>query len=260
MTSLSWSTFGTRFYENGVDRGVLYMSGQPGVAWVGLTSVTENPSGGSPTPYYVDGVKYLNVPTAEEYAATITAFTYPDEFSLCDGSAQPRPGLYVAQQRRQLFGFSYRTMVGNDLAGNSAYKIHLVYNAYAAPTQRDNDSDSDTANPNEFSWAITTVPPSTPGYDYSSHIVIDSRTTDSIVLSTLEEILYGTDTTSPRLPAFAELVSTYDSPTLVVTDNGDGTFTITGPEQAITMLDASDFQITWDTAIFVDDNTWTISS
>lgn len=260
MTSLSWNTDGTRYYETGVDRGVLYINGQPGIPWVGLTSVAEAPTGGDPKPYYVDGVKYLNVSATEEYAATITAYTYPDAFSVCDGTAQPRTGLYLSQQRRTSFGFSYRTMIGNDLTGSAGYKIHLVYNAYAAPTQRANSSISDSTDPNDFSWAITTVAPQVSGYRNTSHVVIDSRTTDSVVLSTIEDILYGTFETTSRLPDVAELIDTYDEPTLVVTDNGDGTFTVTGPEQAITMLDDSDFQITWPSAVFVDSDNWSVSS
>lgn len=262
MTRLSWSTAGQRFYEAGVDQGVLYLEGQPGVSWLGLTSVDENPSGGEPKSYYIDGVKYLNVSSTEEYGATINAYTYPDQFSECDGTSRVRNGLYLTQQRRKSFGFSYRTKVGNDLSGvDKGYKIHIVYNALASPSQKTNKTIGDSPEPTEFSWEVTTKPPAISGYRRTSHVVIDSREADPLTISAVEDILYGTESTLPRLPSFDELIHVFDSiTTMTVVDHGDGSFTVTAPDSAIKMLDETLFEITWPTAIFIDENSYTISS
>lgn len=210
MTRLDWSASGQRFFETGVDRGVLYVKGLPGVAWVGLNSVSESPSGGEARPYYVDGVKYLNLSSAEEYEATINAFQAPPEFGPCDGTVSIQNGLFVTQQPRKQFGFSYRTMVGNDTAGpEMAYKIHLVYNALAAPPQRDNKTLGETADLTALSWGITTLAPVNTGYKPTAHFVIDSRYTLPFRLSLIEDILYGSNAASPSLPSAQELVGLF---------------------------------------------------
>jgi hypothetical protein len=258
---LAWNSSGTRSYEAGVDRGVLYVAGQPGVAWNGLTSVSENSSGGEAKPYYIDGVKYANVPTYEEYEATITAFTYPDEFLECEGRVQARSGLFVTRQRRKSFGFSYRTKVGNDLADNLGYKIHIIYNALASPSDRESTTVGDSVEAMDFSWDITTRPPAISGYRRTSHFVIDSRHTDPIVLGIIEDILYGNESETARLPTFDELLEAFDTiSNLVITDNGDGTWTATAPFDVIQMLDETTFQITSPMAIFIDEDSYTISS
>jgi len=260
VTRLKWDTPGNRLYEAGIDRGVLYIDGQPGVTWSGLTSVEMAPTGGGAKSYYLDGNKYMLASAAEEFGATINAFTYPVQFALCDGSAQPRPGLHLTQQRRKTFGFSYRTKVGSDLNGDLGYKIHLVYNALAEPSQRSYSSTSDTVDPIEFSWSITTKPPVIPGYKRTSHVEIDSRTTDSQVLELIETTLYGDDENVARLPSFDELVEMYDAFfVFVVTLNGDGTATISGPDDAITQLDDILLQFDWPTVVEVDPDTYTIS-
>lgn len=262
MTRLSWAAVGERFYEIGVDRGVLYVDNQEGVAWTGLTSVVEHPSGGSPRPFYIDGVKYLNLPSSEEFEATINAFTYPDEFASCDGTARFHRGLFITQQPRKSFGLSYRTKVGNDLAGTDyGYKIHIVYNALAAPSQRANNTISDSTNPSDFSWDITTRPPAMTGYKQTAHVMVDSRSTNPATISAIEDILYGTDSNSARIPTLTELIDVFETyATLTVTDNGDGTFTVAGPVEAIQMLDVTTFRITWPSAVVVDANSYTISS
>jgi hypothetical protein len=258
---LDWNAVGSRTYEVGVDRGVLYVDSQPGVPWNGLTSVNESSSGGEAQAYYIDGVKYLNLSTPEEFQATVTAFTYPDEFGQCDGTAQVRTGLFVTQQRRKSFGLSYRTKIGNDLTPDHGYKIHLIYNALAAPSDRDNATISDSTDPNDFSWAITTRPPAMTGYHRTSHVVIDSRYTDPVTLAAVEDILYGTDVLSASLPSLSELSAIFDTvTTLIVTDNGDGTFTIEGPDSAVEMLDERTFQINWPTAVYLDEISYTVSS
>lgn len=261
MPRLEWGTPGTHVYEAGVDRGVLYIDGQPGVAWSGLTSVEENPSGGGSKSYYLDGEKYLNVSAREEFGATINAFTYPDLFAQCDGTIQARPGLFLPQQRRKSFGFSYRTLIGSDLNGDLGYKIHLIYNALAEPSDKTYSSTGDSIDPLEFSWNITTRAPVIPGYKRTAHVEIDSRTTTTVVLDAVENVLYGDAEHSPRLPSFAELTTLYDAfYNFEVIDNGDGTFTVNGPDDAIQFLDTNIVYMDWPTVVNVDATTSTISS
>lgn len=210
MPRLTWDAYGTRFFESGVDRGVLYIPSDPGVSWPGLVSVTENPSGGEPKAFYQEGIKYLNIAGAEEFEATINAFSAPREFEPCDGNVHIQNGLYVTQQRRQSFGFSYRTMIGNDADGaDHAYKIHLVYNALAAPTQRSRNSRGSSTDPSVFSWAITTLPPAITGYRRTAHLIIDTRYTDSEVLSAFEDTLYGSESEFPSLPTPDDVIGLF---------------------------------------------------
>lgn len=261
MPKLVWDTVGSRYYEAGVDRGVLYVDSDPGVAWMGLISVEETPNGGEAQPYYIDGFKYQNTSSPEEFQATLTAFTYPDAFAACDGTAQPRAGLFLMHQRRKSFGLAYRTLIGNDLTPDAAYKIHMVYNALAAPSQRSNTTVGDSADTTNFSWALTTRPLAMDEYRPTAHIVVDTRYTDPEAVSTIEDILYGTDADAARLPTFAELLAAFDTVTeLTVTDNGDGTFTVTAPYDVIRMLDSETFEITAESAVFIDDTSYTISS
>ena len=212
MAKLNWGAAGQRFYEAGVDRGVLYPVTGPGVAWNGLISVDESPEGGDSTPYYLDGVKYLNLAEADEYSATIEAYTYPSEFSVCDGTAIHRRGLLVTQQPRQRFGLSYRTMVGNDIKGTKqGYKIHLVYNALAAPTSRSYETAADTVEALTFTWDLTATPVFLLGLKPSAHIIIDTATATPALITELENTLYGTAISSPRLPTPAELVALFDN-------------------------------------------------
>lgn len=206
MTRLDWGAVGERFYETGVDRGVLYIDGN-GVAWNGLVSVNETPTGGEAKPYYLDGVKFQNRSSNEEFEATIEAYTYPEEFASCDGTAYLGGGLYATQQRRKSFGFSYRSRVGNDVDGvDHAYKIHLVYNALAAPSELPHSTITDTLEPFNFSWHVTTRATISPYARPTSHFVIDSRTTPPDVLSGIEDLLYGKDSWAPRLPSLEELI------------------------------------------------------
>jgi hypothetical protein len=258
---LSWNDIGSRFFETGVDRGVLYVAGAPsGVVWNGITSVSEHSSGGDPNTYYLDGEKYLDYPTNEDFEFTLEAFTYPDEFGQCDGTAQVRAGLFVTQQMRKTFHLTYRSKVGSDLSADLGYKIHIIYNALASPSDQEYKSLQESADPTTFSWDVTTRPTVTPGYKPTAHVVIDSRYTAKIVLDAVENILYGTSTTPARMPSFTELVNIFDVPTLTVTDNGDGTYTVTGPDSAISMLSSDTFQVTWPTAEFIDADSYTISS
>lgn len=261
MPRITWGSSADRNYETGVDRGVLFVGSQAGVPWIGLTSVEENPVGGQTKAYYIDGVKYLQTSAMEEYSATINAFTYPDEFGVCDGTAQVRPGLHLTQQRRKSFGFSYRTLVGDGLNPDKGYKIHIVYNALAEPARRNYSSVSDSPEPIDFSWTVTTKPIAASGYKHSAHVVIDSRKADPQVLEAIEDILYGNDELMSRLPSFAEILDIFDAlHVLTVTLNGDGTATIEGPDEAIQMLDTNIFQIDWPTVGAIDEDTYEISS
>lgn len=220
MSRLTWNSVSERFYETGVDRGVLYIANQAGIAWTGLTSVEEAPNGGDARPYYIDGIKFLNIAAAEEFEATINAFFSPPEFGPCDGISSVQNGLFATQQPRKSFGLSYRTLIGNDVDGSGhAYKIHLVYNALAAPSSRSNNTIGDSAEPSMFSWQITTLPPALTGYKPTAHFVIDSRTTSVPILTRIENVLYGTESVAPRLPTPAELITLYIPPTGVAFDD-----------------------------------------
>ena len=210
MTRLSWGSFGERFYEAGVDRGVLYIPTQPGVAWNGLASVSENPSGGRAKPYYLDGMKYLNLSTNEEYEATLIALSSPSSFGVCEGNVSIHNGLIAAQQPRRSFGFCYRTNIGNDSSGiDLGYKLHLVYNALAAPSPRPHRSFGGTTEPTMFSWNITTKPPEITGMKPTAHLIIDSRSTDPEILSEVEDLLYGIDDDPSTLPTPDELIAIF---------------------------------------------------
>lgn len=212
MAVLTWGDVGERYFETGVDRGVLFPKTGDGVAWNGLVSVDESPSGGEPRPYYLDGYKYLNLATAEEFAATINAYSAPPEFDKCDGTASIHHGLFVTQQPRESFGLSYRTRIGNDVDGvEHGYKIHLVYNALAAPSSRTNGTLSDSTSPITFSWGITTAPPPIVGFKPSAHFVIDSRKTPRSVLSLIEGVIYGSAGTNSYLPSVEELMELFES-------------------------------------------------
>lgn len=211
MTRLEWGTVGERFYEAGVDRGVLFID-SVGVAWNGLKSVTEAPTGGESKPFYLDGIKYLNVAEAEEFAATINAFSAPSEFDLCDGNAAAYAGLFLTNQPRISFGLSYRTQIGNDVDGNDfGYKIHIVYNALATAADRNRASLSNSVTPTDLSWSITTTPPTITGFRPTAHIIIDSRTTDSVKLESIEDMLYGSVVSTPHLPTIEEIFDIFAS-------------------------------------------------
>lgn len=266
MPRINWDAIGERFYESGIDRGVLYTQGNDGVPWSGLTSVSEKPSGGSAVSYYLDGQKYINMIADEEYSATITAYTYPEEFEVCDGTRRANleaAGLFVSHQRRQSFSLAYRTMIGNDTDPSAAYKIHIIYNALAEPADRDFATRTDSPSTANFSWSITTTPPVMPGFRPSAHLVIDTRVAHPGAVSDVEDILYGTDSTSAKIPDLAELITVFETNALfVVTDNGDGTWTATAPDDldVIIFSDANTFTITWASALPISGTEYTLSS
>lgn len=215
MTAIEWDAAGKRFYENGTDRGVLYPmtsngSYDKGVAWNGLTAVTESPEGAEPTDLYADNIKYATMRSAETFGCTIEAYTYPDEFSECDGSAQIAKGVFAGQQERKGFGFSYRTFIGNDTATSSddGYKLHLVYGCTASPSEKSYATVNDSPDAITFSWEVKTTPVNVAGFKPTATLVIDSRYADPSKLTALEKKLYGDSDTEPSLPLPAEVITT----------------------------------------------------
>lgn len=213
MARLTWDKTGERYYETGVKQGVLYpiQTGgvySKGVAWNGLTAVTESPSGAEATALYADDIKYLNLMSTEEFGCTIEAYTYPEEFAACDGSASLATGVMIGQQKRQTFGLCYKTTLGNDVDGNDyGYKLHLVYGCLAAPSEKAYNTINDSPDAVTFSWEVSTTPVSVDGFKPTAQITIDSTKVEKKKLTALENILYGTDGASdsdtgvgPRLP------------------------------------------------------------
>lgn len=248
MTALVWDAAGDKFYETGVDRGVLYLADSNGnydngYAWNGLTTVTESPTGAEATPTYADNIVYANLISVERWAGTIEAYTYPDEFAECDGSNEAQIGVFVGQQPRRKFGFSYRTIKGNDVDGNElGYKIHVVYGATAAPSEKAYATVNDSPEMITFSWELSTVPVSVAGMKPTASITIDSTKVDGSALSALEQILYGSVGVDPRLPSPDDILALFDgtftaaTPTAPTYDNTTDIITIptvTGVEYLI---------------------------
>ena len=207
MSKLVWDKTGERIYETGINQGVLYPQNENGiypvgVAWNGLVSVSESPSGAEPTPIYADNIKYLNLISAEEFGATIEAYTYPDEFALCDGTAALSSGVLIGQQTRKSFGLAYRTSIGNDIEGQDyGYKLHLIYGAQASPSEKGYQTINDSPEAITFSWEITTTPVPVTGHKPTASITIDSTKVTPEKLAALELILYGKDATTEPVAA-----------------------------------------------------------
>ena len=239
MTKIAWETLPG--IETGVDRGVIYPLVGPGVAWNGLTAVGENPGQNEEKVRYIDGVRTNLRRNRGEFSGSIEAYTYPD-------------ALYenvLVQKRAQTFGMSYR------IAAGDSYRLHLVYNVVIVPTDRNYKQ----RDPETFVWNFSTLPVDIPQAGQSAHLILDGTMAYSWVMADLEEILYGTATTDPRLPTPQEVWDLVEAGSiLMVTDHGDGTFTITGPDDAITMLSSTTFEVTWPSVINIDANTYQISS
>lgn len=205
MSKLTWNAAGERLFETGVEQGVLYQQAVNGtyplgVAWNGLVGITESPSGAEATPFYADNIKYLNLLSAEEFGATIEAFTYPDEFAACDGSAEPTPGVLVGQQERKTFGLAYKTKLGNDTEGiDHGYKLHLVYGCKAAPSEKAYTTINDSPEAITLSWQLTTTPVAVANLKPTACLTIDSTKVDPIKLALLEGELFGTVTDPANL-------------------------------------------------------------
>lgn len=214
MPTLTWDGVGEKVYETGIDRGVLYIPNagvyDTGVAWNGLVGVTEQPAGGEPNNQYADNIKYLTLRSAEEFNATLEAFTWPDEFNQFDGVATPQPGVLFGQQGRPTFGLSYRTKIGNDVDGQDhGYKLHLVYGCSVSPSEKAYQTINDSPEAITFSWELTTEPAAATGYNPVSLITIDSVDADPTDLAALENLIWGDGVTTPSLPTPDEIVTLF---------------------------------------------------
>lgn len=215
MSKLVWDKTGERYYETGVKNGVLYPQDSTGaypkgVAWNGLTAVTESPSGAEASPLYADDIKYLNLMSAEEFGATVEAYTYPDEFAECDGSASLADGVIIGQQKRKAFGMAYKTTLGNDVDGDEyGYKLHLIYGALAAPSEKAYATINDSPEAITFSWELTTTPVNVTGHKPTASLTIDSTKADASKLAQLEAILFGSESEEARLPLPDEIAEIF---------------------------------------------------
>ena len=215
MAKIVWDQSGQRLYETGVKMGVLYVQDASGaypkgVAWNGLTAVNETPSGAEATPLYADDIKYLNLRSAEDFGATIEAYMYPEEFEQCDGSAELAPGVKIGQQARNAFGLCYRTVLGNDIAGNDyGYKLHIIYGATAAPSEKAYATINDSPEAITFSWEVNCTPVEVEGFKPTASLVIDSTKVDAEKLAALEAKLYGDESTEAMLPLPAEIAAIF---------------------------------------------------
>lgn len=213
MAKIVWDKTGERIYETGVEQGVLYNIDErgaysKGVPWNGLTAVTESPSGAEATPLYADNIKYLELQSAEEFGATIEAYTYPEAFGECDGTAAIAQGIIIGQQSRKIFGLSYKTVVGNDVKNNDyGYKLHLIYGAKAAPSEKAYSTINDSPEAITFSWEVTTTPVPVTDHKPTSTLVIDSTKVGEGVMKKIEDVLYGTEEAEPRLPLPDEVLT-----------------------------------------------------
>ena len=213
FSPLVWDQTGEKFYETGVKNGVLYVQHTDGtypkgVAWNGLTAVTESPSGAEKTPLYADDTKYLNLMSAEEFGATIEAYTYPDEFAQCDGSAEIAEGVTIGQQARKTFGMAYKTTLGNDVSNNDyGYKLHIIYGALASPSEKGYSTINDSPEAITFSWEVTTTPVNVTGKKPTASLVIDSTKANPEKLAALEKILFGSTEANARLPLPDEIAT-----------------------------------------------------
>jgi hypothetical protein len=224
VTALVWDKIGSRIYQNGIDRGVLYRLDGVVAVWNGLTSI-EDVSTTELKSYYLDGVRYLNSIIPGDFSGTLKAYTYPEEFDAVNGIETIAPGLVYYDQPSTSFNLTYRTHVGNDLEGiDHGYKIHLLYNLIANESSFTVDTLKEQSEPTEFEWILTGTPPKITGHRPTVHISIDSNDTDPDILSYIEDILYGTDTTAPYFPSISEILGLFQSlGVLIIVDNGDGT-------------------------------------
>lgn len=261
MAKLVWDASGERFFEHSVSRAVFYGEDKVGVAWNGLLSVEEKGSD-SAEPLYFDGVRYSDLVTVGDFEGSMKAFTYPDEFLAYEGIAEIEDGFFVGNQPKKRFALCYRTEVGNDEDQNVGYKIHLIYNVLALPSTKEHETLALTPEPLEFEWDISAVPVRIDKHRPSAHLIFDSRKLDPYLMADVEAILYGSDTTDPMLPDFAPFVTFMQNwGRLVIVDYGDGTWSASSSiPGVISMLDSETFQITSDTATYLDADSYTIES
>lgn len=261
MTRLVWGELEDRTFETGVSCAVLYADSGTGVPWNGVVSIVEKSSGGDSRSFFYDGDKYAHKITNESFEFSIEAFTYPRNFSMCDGSQAVRPGFRIGNQKRKPFHLSYRTIVGDGVSSERGYKIHFVYNAMVLPAEKSRETMSESTEAALFSWDAVTTPLRFPGYRPSAYFEVDSREVKPQALTLLENVLYGTDTTLPRMPMPDEIAGildlTFDGIELIV--HGDGTFTISSENGQITTFPDGSFEIDSESVVVSGDQ-YTVST
>lgn len=257
MTRLVWGDPDKRFHEIGIDRGVFYPLDGVAVPWNGLTAVSEAPSGSDLYEGHFDGQKFRQQRQSGSFSATLRAYTYPPEFEIYEGIDPTNTGSRI----RKMFNLSYRTAIGNDSTPNSAFLIHLVYNAIVAPTNKVFNTFGGSSEANSFEWELQTVPEILSSGEISAHVVVDTRIAYPWAVDTLERIIYGSEFSDPRFPEIQEVIDIFENASILrITDNGDGTWTADGPDEAIRMLDHRTFEIEWPSAVYIDTKTYRISS
>ena len=262
MAPLVWDQVGDRLYETGISKGVLYKDDGSGVPWNGLTAIEENISTEVEAVHF-DGVKFNDIVTIGDFAAVLRAFTYPDDFVYYEGTAEDQSGFFITSQPQSKFGLSYQTLIGDDLDGiQHGYKIHILYNLTAVPSSATYETLKIDSEPIEFEWSITAIPEELENFRPTAHVIFDSTKIDPHLLRDVEDILYGDEDSPAQLPSLKALSSFVRKwQRLIIIDNGDGTWTATSPEpDVITMLDETTFQIVSDTAVPIDEDSYTISS
>lgn len=263
MTRLEWDQPGERLYETGLDRGVLYLPNGRGIPWNGLVSVHEKFEDVGSEPLHIDGLKYFDDQTVGDFAATIQAFTYPDEFLEFEGTSEVNDvGLFATYQNRPTFGLSYRTLIGNDTQGTEySYKIHVLYNLTAVPTTKDYTTLTNSPTLSTFAWDISSVPEPAPGFRPTGHIIFDMTDLSPLVRGAVEGLLWGDqfgESTLPSIVEFQQLIG--ESTKLTITDNGDGSWTADGPLELVRMIGATEFQIDEVDAIYTDADTYQVTT
>lgn len=262
MAEIVWDQVGDRIYESGLDRGVLYPPDGSAVPWNGLTSINES-SNKETTPVYFDGMKINDLVVLGDFAATMKAITYPDEFLELEGLGSPRPGVFVGDQKPKIFGLSYRTQIGNDSEGESiGYKLHIIYNLTAVPSDKEYATRSNDAGLTEFEWNVTAIPEEIEGFHPTAHIILDSRYIDPWLLEDLEDTLYGRVEDEAFLPDTSELFEYITAWYRIdIVDNGDGTWTATSyNDNAIVLGEDEYFEISGVNAEYLDPETYEIST
>jgi len=261
MTKLVWDQTGTRIYENGVSQGVFYGSDRKGIPWNGLISV-EEVNNDSADSLYFDGLKYAEVVTVGDFEGKLTAFTYPDEFLGYEGVDDWKPGFFLTDQPKSRFALSFKTEINSDEGAQIGYKLHILYNLLAIPSNKTYETLSLDSEPMDFQWDITAIPEPLDRFRPTAHVVIDSRKIDPYLLADIENFIYGTELTDPVLPDLSSLVTFVQKwGRFIVTDNGNGTWTATSPlEGVITMLDEFTFQIDTEMAVYLDSESYTLTS
>jgi hypothetical protein len=260
MTRIVWDDIGEKVYETGLDRGVLYTA-EGGVPWNGITTIDISDGEAKVNPYYFDGVKYYNERTLSDFSATLKAFTYPDEFLQYDGFQEISDGFFITdQQVSGTFDLSYRTLLGNDVAGTDlGYKLHFLYNLTAVPASTSYSTNGKDVDVASFSWEISGIPVEVPGFRPAVHFILDSRTVAPKVLEGIEEILYGNGKLQPRLPTVDELSRTFTTGIISLTDNGDGTWTLVGLDSSVFLQVGGSFEIASSAVTVIDRDSYTIT-